>query len=234
MFGKKRLQQYKSILECYKEDSHIGVEFRRLVRSLKHFDKPKEVRSILITSSLKNEGKSLISSYLAIAVARSESNKRVLLIDFDLRQPTIHKLFMKNKQPGLSHILETNAETEDLAQRTELDNLDILTSGHHVSSPSQLLINAKYILDICMEKYDLVICDSPPVVPVDDVNMIVPHVDGVLLVVMAGKSDKMAVKRSTEILKGADANILGVVFNNLHRALPYYYDYSYYGYKYGK
>ena len=121
-----------------------------------------------------------------------------------------------------------------LDEKSLIDNLKIIPSGRVVASPSQLLASAEDALDRCKEQFDIIICDSPPIMPVDDAGILAPYMDGVLLVVLAGKTDRVVVKRSLEILSDANAKVLGVALNNLHGTLPYYYDYKYYRYRYEK
>ena len=223
-----------SILEHYDSESPESLEFFRLARNLRHHKNPSEIKSILVTSATKHEGKSLISANLAIAIAKREEEKKVLLIDFDLRRPTIHDLFKIKKSPGADSLLQEKAELLDVVHNSGLRNLKIIPSGQFTDSPSQLLRGAKNALDKCREYFDILICDSPPVVPTDDANMIAPYIEGVLVVVMAGKTDKVVVKRAIEILDSVNAKILGIALNNFHKTLPYYYDYSYYRYGYDK
>ena len=234
MIRKRNTTHSLTIFTHYDEESSSATEFRRLARNIRHRGNPSEVKSILVTSATKDEGKSLIAANLAIAVAKRESSKRVLLLDCDLRRPEIHLLFGVERSPGLVSLLNEDTEPNSMARDTELDNLKIITSGLAMSPASQLLADVKRTLDKCKKQFDILICDSPPVVPVDDAGILTPHLDGVLLVVLAGKTDRMVVKRAIDILNDAKANILGVVLNNLHGALPYYYDYGYYRYKYEK
>ena len=217
----------------YSDDSSEATEFRRLAKKLLQFRNSPELKSLLVTSSVKHEGKSLISAKIAIAIAKFQNDKKILLVDYDLRQPVIHKLFSIKLQPGLSSLLlENNINIDTVIQDTKLDNLKIIASGTSRQPPSQLLRNIKTIMDKCKDSFDFIVCDTPPVVPVDDVGLLVPNVDGVLLVVMAGRTDRMIVKRATEILADAKARIVGIVLNNLYGSLPYYYDYNHYGYGY--
>jgi Mrp family chromosome partitioning ATPase len=282
MIRKRKLQPKgnpPTIFAYHDGESAGAIEFRRLARNIRHRGNPGAnagARSILVTSAAKHEGKSLISANLAIAMAERESDKKVLLIDCDLRRPMIHSLFGLKREPGLVSLLagasapsdEANAsatalEPVDVAHDTELDNLKVIAVGQNaftkavadkpagadasdslgsVRSPrrpspisaSKLLANAKDILDKCKEQFDILICDAPPVVPVDDVGVISLHVDGVLLVVLAGKTDRMVVKRAVDMLHEVDAEVLGIALNNMHGVLPYYYDYGYYRYKYEK
>jgi protein-tyrosine kinase len=230
----KKAKYKHSILEYYDYESSDTLEFRRLARNIISYKNSPEVKSILVTSAAKHEGKSLISANLAITIAKREEEKRVLLIDCDLCRPTIHSLFNIKRQSGMWLLLEGKAELSDVIHDTELENLKIIPSGKIVESPTQLLKGIRDALDKCKESFDIVICDSPPVVPADEASIIAPCVDGVLLVVMAGKTDRVIVKRAIEILDNVNAKILGVALNNLHKTLPYYYNYSYYRYGYDK
>ena len=217
----------------YSDDSPEATEFRRLAKKLTELHNSPEIKSILITSSVKHEGKSLISAKTAIAMAKLQSSKKTLLIDCDLRRPVIHTLFSVKLLPGLSSLLVDDSDDIDsIIQDTSLDNLKVISSGTSKHTPSQLLKNFKPIMDKCKESFDFIICDTPPVVPVDDVGLLIPNIDGVLLVIMAGRTDSVVVKRATEILADAKAKIIGVALNNFHGSLPYYYDYGYYGYGY--
>jgi len=222
----------KTILEYYNDESSNATEFRRLARNVRRYKNPSEINSILVTSATKHEGKSLIAANLAIAIAKREEEKKVLLIDLDLRRPTIYSLFGIKRIPGINSMLEGEAELSHVVHDTEIANLKIIPSGHAIDSPSQLLKNAKDVLNKCKESFDIIICDSPPIMPADDASLLAPYIEGVLMVVMAGKTDRMIVKRSIEILESVNAKILGIVLNNLHKTLPYYYDYGYYHYKY--
>lgn len=234
----KKIGPKRLILDYYDNESSKALEFRRLASNIEHYNNPynnpSEIRSILVTSAAKHEGKSLIAANLAIAIAKREEEKKVLLIDGDLRRPTIHSLFGIRRFPGMSSLLEGKADLYNVICGTELENLKIIPSGHTVDSPTQLWKNTKDVIDKCKESCDIVVCDSPPVVPADDASIIAPYMDGVLMVVMAGKTDKMIVKRAMEILDGVNAKILGIALNNLHKMLPYYYDYGYYRYKYDR
>lgn len=232
MIKRKDIDPQPTIFTYYKDESAATTEFRRLARNVRHCGNPSEVRSILVTSATKNEGKSLIAANLAIAMARRDDEKRVLLIDCDLRRPEVYKLFGIEREPGLVSLLTEETEPNDVAHETELHNLKVIPIGPATDSPSELLAGAKDVLDKCKEQFDIIICDAPPVIPVDDVALLGPYVDGVLLVVLAGKTDRVVVKRAVNILNDMRAKVLGVAVNNLNRILPYHYDYDYYHYKY--
>jgi len=228
------MQSKPTIFAYYDDESTGATEFRRLARNVRQRGNPSEIKNILVTSATKHEGKSLVAANLAITIAKREDDKKVLLIDCDLRRPVIHSLFGIEMEPGFASLLAGEVEPSDVVQDTELGNLKVIPSGRVVDSPSHLLASAKDALDRCKGQFDVLICDAPPVVPVDDVGIFAPHVDGVLLVVLAGKTDRMVVKRAIDILHDVNAKVLGIALNNLHGVLPYYYDYGYYRYKYEK
>lgn len=229
---KRRNPGTEPTIFTYYGDEAIGAtEFRRLARNLRYCGNPSEVRSLLVTSATKHEGKSLVASNLAIAMAKRDGDKKILLIDCDLRKPKIYRFFGIEREPGLVSLLTKEKEPNEVAHDTELHNLKVITSGPIIHSPSQLLAGAKDVLGKCKEQFDIVICDAPPVIPVDDVELFGPHVDGVLLTVLAGKTDRVVAKRAVEILNDIHVKILGVALNDLYGALPYHYGYKYYHYE---
>ena len=231
---RKKNQTKPTIFAYYKDESSSTIEFRRLARNIWRTSS-QEVKSLLVTSAAPDEGKTLLASNLAITIAKSE-NKQVRLIDFDLRRPAIHSLFGVEKDVGLRALLMEEATLEEAIQDTELENLKIITSERGVTSPMQLLSSerTKEILDECKSQFDLVICDSPPAVAVHDAEILAPYVDGVLLVVLTGKTFREVVMRALELFKEVQANVLGIVLNDTQGMLPYYYQPKYYDKYYGK
>jgi capsular exopolysaccharide synthesis family protein len=163
-------------------------------------------------------------------------NKKVLLVDADLRRPYLHKLFLLPQSPGLADVLTTNAKLKECIQTTHLENLSVLTRGKTSENPTELLDSPEFLQNLSEMKYyyDLVIFDSAPVLPVSDALIIGAQVDGVLLLVKAGSTSRELVKRANELLKATKINLLGLVMNNMKETLPYYYDYKHYGYHYSK
>ncbi|MBM3212690.1 CpsD/CapB family tyrosine-protein kinase, partial [Candidatus Poribacteria bacterium] len=208
-------------------ESASANEFRRLSRKIVNTNGTyPAIRSILVTSAMKNEGKSLIAANLAITMAKRET-KNILLIDCDLRRPMINSLFGIKREPGLTSLLLGEAEINNVIRNTKLSNLKVLPSGHIIDSPSFLIPKIKDIIDICKNQFDVIICDSPPVMPVDDSVVLSQYIDGVLFVVMAGKTDRVVIKRAVDMLSDAKASLLGIVMNNMYKVMPYYYDYNY-------
>ncbi|MEO8447737.1 MAG: CpsD/CapB family tyrosine-protein kinase, partial [bacterium] len=189
------------------------------------------IKTILLTSSVPSEGKTTISINLAGSLAQTD--KKVLLLDCDLRKPRIHSVFDIERYPGLSDYLFSNATLEEITRKTKLENLDVITSGTIPPNPSELLGSKQMKLFIERMKtiYDFIIIDSPPFISVTDAEILFRIADGTILVLRAGKTPGDAFYRTCEKLMHLDQhNFLGVVFNNFSykSAYGYYYNYYYY------
>jgi capsular exopolysaccharide synthesis family protein len=210
----------------------MATEMRRLYSNVSHLHGKPNMRSFLITSANRGEGKSTISSHLALTVARFKG-KKSLIVDADLRKPRLHHIFNVRREPGLLECLEGRIDPLEAVKDTPVDNLKVIPAGAWIASPGHLFEGN--ILSEIFKKirfyYDIVIVDSAPVIPTSDPMLISSEVDGVILVLLAGKTPRKVAGRARDILLDANANLLGVVVNNLSEVLPYYYDYKYYGYR---
>jgi capsular exopolysaccharide synthesis family protein len=212
-------------------ESPMAIELRRIMIQVgRQLDLDRK-RSLMITSAERGEGKSLFSLHFALVLA-FHLPSRILLVDADVRRPVQHTVFQSKVSPGFANILESKATLEEAVCTTRIKNLDFLpagTTGGHISS----LFGGnrvRHLVEEMHKTYDIVLLDSPPVVPVSDPLHFTDAVDGALFLVMAGQTPKDVCKRGVEILRSSGANILGVVANNLGEVLPYYYDQKYYGY----
>jgi capsular exopolysaccharide synthesis family protein len=222
----------KTIYELFDQESPMATEMRRFYSNIRHLHGKPDMRSFLITSSHRGEGKSTISSHLALTVARFKG-KKSLIVDADLRRPRLHEIFGVPREPGLLECLEGKLDPLKAVKDTPVENLKVIPAGARVSSPAHLF-EGELLADIFKKirfYYDIVIVDSAPVIPVSDPMLISSEVDGVILVLLAGKTPRNVVMRARDILLDANANLLGVIVNNLSEVLPYYYDYKYYGYR---
>lgn len=226
--------QAPSIYGVFDQESPIATEMRRLYSNLRHLGGGKEQRSYLITSANRGEGKSTVSSHLALTVARFRG-KKSLIVDADLRRPKLHQIFGVPREPGLLECLEGEIDPLEALKDTPIDNLKVIPAGRRVRSPAHLFESG--IMSEIFEKikfyHDIVIVDSAPIIPVSDPMLISSVVDGVVLVLLAGRTPRKVALRAKNILLDANAELLGVVVNNLSEVLPYYYDYKYYGYTEG-
>jgi capsular exopolysaccharide synthesis family protein len=218
-------------------DSREAEAFRTL-RTAVFFGAPKdEARKILVTSAAPGEGKSTVTSNLAIAIA--QAGQRVLLIDADLRRPMQHKIFKLNRQAkGLSAVLAGQMSLEEAIERTPVENLHLLTSGPDVPNPAEMLNSESFarLLEQMTAAYDRILIDSPPVIAVTDPLILAAQADVTILVLRAESSTRRVSMQAREALASVDARVLGVAVNDVrHKAgrYGYYSGYGYYYYSYG-
>ena len=191
------------------------TESYRIIRSRIRF-KPtdKLTRSIMVTSSMPEEGKSVTAANLAVVFA--QANYRTVIVDADLRHPALHEVFEVNNEVGLGDMLgSTDIKIEDCIQDTSVNNLKILTSGMPLLDPSERLGSErmKQILDELKSVAEVIIVDSPPVLVYADAIVLSGRLDGVIMVIQAGKSTRAAITQTLFDLQNANANLLGSIFN---------------------
>lgn len=210
--------------------SPVAEAYRILRTNIEFSSTDRKIKVILVTSSGPAEGKSTTAANTAIAMA--DANRRVLLIDCDLRKPAIHRMFGLVNIKGLTNILVEGIEYSDITNVTEVENLEIITSGPKPPNPAELLGSRrmKEFLDRVREDYDVVIIDAPPVLPVTDAAVLSQYVDGVILVAGYGVTTFEAAAQAKASLQKVNARILGVVLNGVpvDRGGGYYYYYYYY------
>jgi tyrosine-protein kinase len=210
-----RSEIYRLVALLYPRSS--AAEAYRALRSNVEFasvDAP--VRSLLVTSSTRAEGKTTTSCNLAVVFA--QAGKRVLLVDADLRRPGVHVMFNTPNDTGLTTLLrETSASVDDIAQDTEEPNLRVLTTGPLPPNPAELLgsMRMRTVVASLLKSADLVVFDSPPVHSLADAAVLSSLVDGTLVVVSSGRSRRRWIKITMETLNRAGANVLGVVLNRV-------------------
>lgn len=210
--------------------SPVSEAYRVLRTNIQYSSIDKKLCSIVITSSGPMEGKTTTIANLAVAFAQSGS--KVLLIDADLRKPRIHKVFLVSNNTGLTDYLASQKNYDEYIRQSSISNLDIMTCGTIPPNPSELLNSnlMKKFIEEAKKEYDIVLLDAPPVGNVTDASIISTYVDGTILVVKSGKVEIDAVKRARELLEKVNANIIGVVLNNLDKKAKgnYYYYQNYY------
>ena len=207
-----------------------AAEAYKVIRtSIQFAQAGKELRTIAVTSCTPNEGKSTTIANLAVVL--TQTGKSVLLIDCDMRNPTVHKNFKLSNKIGLSSCISMGTALADAVQATGIENLDALTGGVIPPNPSELLGSERmqHILARASEEYDYVLLDTPPVLPVTDALVLSRMVDGVILVLTSGEIKVEMARDVKNQLVQADANILGVVLNKV-RSEHHGYGYGYYYY----
>ena len=211
--------------------SPIAEAYRSIRTNIEFSNIDKNIKIITITSAKPNEGKSTVISNLAAAFASLE-NKRVLIIDGDLRNPSVHKMFGVSNLNGITDILLGEKDVDKCLEKTKIKGLDILKVGKVPPNPSEMLQSNKMrnFIEVIKEYYDYVFIDAPPVGVVSDASIISQYSDGVILLVGSNETDIDAAKVSKERLENVGANILGVVLNKFESEGSAY---GYYGYYYG-
>jgi capsular exopolysaccharide synthesis family protein len=192
----------------------------------------------MVTSAMSKEGKSTTAVNLAITLTQTGS--RVLLVDSDLRRPSLHNFFSMDKTYGLTNLLVGSLSFDDVIKRTELENLDVITSGDVPPNPAELVASEgmRRFIEQARARYDYVLLDSPPVIAVTDAAVLATRVDGTVLVVGSGTISKREVARAVGLLRNVRSPVLGVVLNALdikkiYGSYYYYFHYYQYYYYYG-
>jgi len=214
--------------------SQMAESYRALRTSLLLTSLGGPPKVILITSALPQEGKTTTSINTAIVLA--QKGTRVLLIDADLRRPSIHKTLGMGPKTGLSNVLTGNATLQQAVVRSSiLPTLFVLTAGTPPPNPAELLAssNMRDILAELREQYDHIIVDTPPTLSVTDAVVMSTRADAVVLVIRSGQTTKQALRRARDLLMQVNARVAGVLLNAVDLTSPdYYYYYEYQG-KYG-
>lgn len=215
-----------------KPDHTLVEQYRHLAAALHHAQLKRGIRTVMVTSAVEAEGKTTTASNLALTLSHSHQ-RRVLLIDADLRRPSVHTLFQLPNKEGLGETLRSiDDERAPLIHRIS-PTLSVLTAGRPTQDPMSALVSEsmKELMEDAAEHFDWVIVDTPPVALLSDANLLAAMVDAALLVVAANSTAYPLVRRAQESL-GVD-RILGVVLNRARRAdLAVGYGYYYYGYSY--
>jgi protein-tyrosine kinase len=198
-----------------------GAErFRTLRSRLYQIAGTRTLRRLLITSSVPAEGKTFVTSNLAQSIVQ-QAERRVLMIDADLRSPQLHMELGAPNSPGLTEYLRGEVNEFAAIQKGARENLFLIPAGSVVSNPSELLLSQrmKDLLDLLTPIFDWIIIDSPPAMPVHDASILADLTDGVLMVVRAGSTDAEVAERVAGEFR--EKNLLGVVLNRVDRTDSY-------------
>jgi Mrp family chromosome partitioning ATPase/uncharacterized protein involved in exopolysaccharide biosynthesis len=246
------LQRHALLITHFDPKSPVAEAYRTLRTNIQfaRMDRPGKV--FVVTSPTLQEGKTTTIVNLALTMA--QNGQKTLLVGSNLRRPSIYRFFGIQREPGLSDILVGNArwqdcirniadllmgrfEMEDLMAAPGLDNLNIIESGPIPPNPSELLSSpalAAFLRDV-REHYDIVLIDTPPVLPVTDSAIVAGQADGVILVYQAGKVGRLVLKRAKVHLESARAQVWGVVLNDVQAEISGYATYThYYTHYYGE
>ncbi len=223
----------QELVLAYNSDS-VPAEAFRTLRTRLQFSKlePEPIKTILITSSIPREGKTIISSNLAASFALSS---RVLLLDCDFRKPRMHNIFNMKRYPGLCDYLFGTVPIEEAVRETAFPNLHIMTCGTIPTNPAELIASKhmQSFLNMMKPKYDYILIDSPPLATVTDAELLSSYVDGTVVVSLASKTRLDLLVNTIDTLNKINDTFIGVILNNFDYQATYGSYYKYYYYYYG-
>jgi len=220
-------------------ESTTSEAYKTLLAGIHYSPSANGIKTIVVTSAGPGEGKTTTLANLGISAA--QNGRKVLLVDTDIRKPQIHRIFGLSKDVGITDYLVGEAGLEHVVQETEIPNLSVIARGASSPNPSGLISSdrMKEFTKLIRDKYDLVFFDSPPCTLTADSLILGNLADAVVGVAQSGRFSRKMVGRAMDLLDGVNANVLGIVLNEVkerdHRYYYYYYGYSYYyHYGYGK
>ena len=231
MFKKKiKMKQIatRKLVTSVAPTSIISEQFRKVRTNINFSMVENELQTLLFTSTSIGEGKSTIAANVGIVFA--QEGKKVLLVDADLRKPTMHYTFHKPNSPGLTNLLSSHCSLDQVVKESGINGLYLITCGPIPFNPAELLSSTS--MDIFIRevraKYDIIIFDAPPTLSVSDAQILSNKCDGTILVISSGEAEKVDVLKAKEALLSSKANIIGTILNNYKIDKNHYY-YQYYG-----
>jgi capsular exopolysaccharide synthesis family protein len=239
-YGRRRVRQQEiadavqrtpELMAHYDSGSGLAEASRAIRTNLMFMAPDKPFRRLLVTSAGPSEGKTMVACCVAVAMA--QAGQRVLLVDCDLRRPRLHRIFRVNNDVGVTSAMLDHSLINSSTIRTEVENLDVMSAGPHAPNPAELLQSESFLklLGALQERYDRVVLDSPPVVPVTDPAVLSKHVDGTLLVIRAFKTTRDLTRQAVRSLRDVNAPMVGAILNAVDLSRREYGYYHYYYYK---
>ncbi len=207
--------------------SPISEAYRTLRTNLEFTSLDKLIRSMVVTSASPEEGKSTTLANLAVTIA--QAGKKVILVDCDLRRPSLHQVFNARATPGFTDMMRDDTlMSKPPLQETGVTNLSLLASGTIPPNPSELLASRRMgeVIAALQQQADMVLFDAPPVIAVTDAAVLASKVDAVLLVISAGKTKREHAKKAKALLDKVNAHLIGTVLNNVKGEIGMYQYYS--------
>nr|WP_317853487.1 CpsD/CapB family tyrosine-protein kinase [Neobacillus sp. Marseille-Q6967] len=219
----------RKLVASFDPKSPIAEQYRTIRTNIQYSSVDEELKAIMVTSTGPAEGKSTTVANLAVVFA--QQGKKVLIVDADLRRPTVHYTFNRNNIYGFTTVLTKQTTLLNAVEATDEENLYILTSGPIPPNPAELLSSKsmEQFIEEAKQEFDIVLFDSPPLLAVADPQILANQCDGSILVVFSGRTEIDQAKKAKELLENAQGKLLGVVLNHQEIAKDNYY--YYYGSK---
>lgn len=223
------LARVDSKVVTFFDPGSLASEQFRSIRTALTAIRERTLRSLVLTSASRGEGKTTVTANLGVVLA-GDLDQRVLLIDGDLRKPRLGQMFGVPPRPGLTDVLMGNightlSELEqDVIRPTDMDRLDVLPCGTMTSNPTELLGSRQMqlLIEKLTERYTRILIDSPPIVAVTDASVIGALADGTLLVIQAGETRREVITRALSLLSAARNNVIGCILNGIEYHIPNY------------
>ncbi len=229
VFKKRHSKSDNKVISILKKDTDFATQeaFKKIRTNLQFSTTGEGCKKVIVTSSVPDEGKSMVAANLAISLA--QAGQRVLIIDADLRNPTAHRFFKTNQLPGLSEILAGLKDVNDCLMQLGSMSLYLITAGTIPPNPAELLGSEAMskLLDKLSSFYDYIVIDSTPVIVVSDTMNLVDKVHGVVVVVRENMTEHKEVQQTLASLEYANAKILGLVLNGSKEIRQKEYSYGY-------
>lgn len=217
------------------KSSYISEQYKVLRTNLTSLSPDKPYKTFILTSAQPQEGKSITSANLAVTLSL-DKEKKTILLDADMRRPSIHALLGIKKDPGLADILSGDAGIEDFLKKPMLGDLYVVPAGSTNKDTSTILRSTKIaeLINRLKKTFDYIIFDTPPVLNVTDSSILGSMCDAVLFVVKAGGTQQASIEEAFNMLEGAQAKPKACILTNVHLLLDTYSYYTKYLYKYYK
>ncbi|WP_288583945.1 MULTISPECIES: CpsD/CapB family tyrosine-protein kinase [Lysinibacillus] len=224
---KKLVKMGRKLVTIANDHSFISEQFRTIRTNITFSMPDREIKTILVTSATPGEGKSTNAANIGVVFA--QEGKRVVIVDADLRKPTMHYTFLLQNARGLSNLLTRHFTISEVVNNTDIANLYVLTSGPIPPNPAELLASTLMgsVIEELKKEFDIIIFDAPPLLSVTDAQILSNKCDGTLLIVNSGVAENESVLKAKSSLEASKANILGVVLNNYKMPLHQYYEQYY-------
>lgn len=209
----KRGKVIRKLIAHMKPKSQIAEQYRNIRTNIHFSTVGSDIRSILVTSPSAGEGKTTTIANLAVVFG--QQGKKVLVIDADMRKPTLHEFFQVDNRSGLTSVLSGQAPLEKCVHETGMENVSFLSSGPVPPNPAELLgfRMTEDVLQEAYQQFDLVLVDTPPALAVTDAHILADQCDGIILVVRSESTEKEKAVKAKQLLEHTSGKLLGVILN---------------------